>query len=158
MKHSMVDAIIAATVGGVAMYVFDPQTGRRRRSMLRDQFFGRGHDVERFLRRRVRWTGDRLYGAAAQARAALDGGEPASDRRIADRVRAAMGRVVSAPGAIDVNVAAGNVLLTGHVMAGERDRLLAAVADVQGVERVSDQLAAYDEPGRVPELQGAGRT
>ncbi|ARP88517.1 hypothetical protein CAL13_03935 [Bordetella genomosp. 9] len=158
MKNSMVDTIVAAALGAAAMYYFDPELGRRRRAMLRDQLAGRGHDAERFLRRKARYVRGHLQGMAAQTRSAMSpAGEPASDRRIAERVRAAIGRAVSTPGAVDVNVAAGNVLLTGHILAAEREKLVSTVSAVEGVERVTDQMSAYDDAGNVPELQGASK-
>ncbi|WP_082988188.1 BON domain-containing protein [Bordetella bronchialis] len=158
MKNHTLDYLVAAAVGAVAMYYFDPEMGRRRRAMLRDQAGGRVRDADHYLRRRARWAGDRLRGMAAQARHVIDdGGAPASDRKVHERVRAAIGRALSTPGAIDVNVAAGNVLLTGHVLSSEREKLISAVSAVDGVERVSDQLSEYGEPGNVPELQGANK-
>jgi osmotically-inducible protein OsmY len=159
MKNHTLDSLVAAALGAAAMYYFDPELGRRRRALLRDQFDSRTGDMRRFLQRRVRWTSDRMQGMAAEAHRALDRAEaPASDRKVHERVRAAMGRALSTPGAIDVNVAAGEVLLTGHVLASEREALLSAVRAVEGVERVTDQLSQYGEPGNVPELQGAPKT
>jgi osmotically-inducible protein OsmY len=158
MKNSMVDTVVAAALGAAAMYYFDPEMGRRRRAMLRDRLSSECRHAERFLRSRVQWASDRMHGLAAQARSGLASEEePASDRRITERVRAAIGRVVSTPGAVDVSVAVGSVLLTGHILAAERPKLLAAVSAVPGVEHVSDQLTEHDEPGNVPELQGAAK-
>ncbi|WP_066636213.1 BON domain-containing protein [Bordetella sp. H567] len=155
MKNHLVDTLVAAALGAAAMYYFDPETGRRRRAVLRDQAAGRAREARQYVRRQARWTGDRLQGMAAQVRHAASAGVPASDRKVHERVRTAIGRAISTPGAIDVNVSAGNVLLTGHVLAADREKLVQAVSSVDGVERVSDQLAEYGAAGNVPELQGA---
>ncbi|CAM3626970.1 BON domain-containing protein [Bordetella sputigena] len=156
MKNHTLDCLVAAALGAATMYYFDPELGRRRRALLRDQFDSRTADMQRFLRRRTQWTADHMRGMAARAQHALDTAEaPASDRKVHERIRAAIGRILSTPGAVDVNVAAGNVLLTGHVLASQRDALVSAVSAVEGVERVMDQLSQYGEPGNVPELQGA---
>lgn len=155
MKNRFLDTLVAMAVGAAAMYYLDPELGRRRRAQLRDQAGSRSREAQRYLRQQARWAGDRLYGLARQARHIGAAAAPASDRKVHERVRAAIGRVVSAPGAIDVNVAGGNVLLTGHVLMAERDRLVDAVSAVAGVERVIDQLSQYGSAGNVPELQGA---
>ncbi|WP_176463992.1 BON domain-containing protein [Bordetella genomosp. 11] len=155
MKNHLIDTLVAAALGAAAMYYLDPDMGRGRRSVLRDRAASRARDTSRFVRRKARWTGDRLQGVAVRLRHAASASVPASDRKIHERVRAAIGRVVSTPGAVDVNVAGGNVLLTGHILAAERQRLVDAVASVDGVERVADQLSEYGSAGHVPELQGA---
>lgn len=150
------DSIVAVALGAAAMYYLDPELGRRRRAMLRDQMVARRNEASRYLARNARRAAGELQGAAYVARSAMGmTGGPATDGQLRERIRSALGRLVSTPGSINVGVAGGNVLLTGHVLAGERDRLVSSIAGMDGVERVSDQMAVYDEPGNVPELQGA---
>jgi osmotically-inducible protein OsmY len=152
----LVDSVVAVALGAAAMYYLDPELGRRRRAMLRDQMMARRNEASRYLARNARRAAGELQGVAHGARAAVGMTEPpSSEGQLRERIRSALGRLVSTPGAINVGVAGGNVLLTGHVLAGERDALISSIAGMEGVERVSDQMAVYDEPGNVPELQGA---
>lgn len=57
-------------LGAAAMYLFDPEQGRRRRALVRDQMT----KARRVIRERAAGTtrdlGNRAYGAAAEARRA----------------------------------------------------------------------------------------
>lgn len=89
----------------------------------------------------------------ARARAAFASGET-DDQILVERVRAALGRAVSHPGAIDVSVANGRVVLNGPVLAHEHDRLLHAIQAVRGVEEIEDKLESHSQAGRISALQG----
>src|SRR5690606_41858308 len=71
-----------------------------------------------------------------------------------ERVRAQLGRLVSHPGAITVTAHAGDVTLSGQILAAEHQTLLSAVRAMAGVNRVDDRLQAHESPGNIPELQG----
>lgn len=76
-------------------------------------------------------------------------------RKLAERVRAELGRVVSHPRAIDVSMLhEGCVRLSGPILSSEADTLLAAIARVRGVATVEDDLERHDTPEGVPPLQG----
>ncbi len=74
------------------------------------------------------------------------------------RVRSSMGRVVSNPGAIAVMAEDGNVTISGPVLAGEVDGLLACVKSVPGVQEVHSQLTVRPTPDGIPGLQGTDRS
>lgn len=143
-------------LGASAMYLLDPERGRRRRAMLRDGISARACDSERFLRKSGRDFGNRARGMAARTRNRVFPARPVEDDVLAERVRAKMGRYVSHPGAIEVFAAAGRVTLRGPVLAEEADGLVRAVESVRGVREVDDRLEVHDEPGDVPGLQGGG--
>jgi hypothetical protein len=143
----------AALAGAVLTYFLDPDRGRRRRALVRDR-----------LVRAARLTGDtvdttsrdvrnRARGVVAEIKDWV-GGRPIDDRRLAERVRARIGAVIGHPGAIDVVVDGGRVILIGPVLGEEVDRLLRRVAAVRGVEAVDSRLDVHAEPGNVPGLQG----
>lgn len=117
---------IALTAG--AMYMLDPVSGNRRRLILRDRYAKAVRRVDDGTRKMV----------AMQAK--LRPGRQHSDRHVADRIRDALGRVISHPGAIDVAVHDGRVILRGNVFAHEHERLLDAIRAVQGVGIVTDYV------------------
>lgn len=145
---------VAAAVGAAIMYLFDPQSGRRRRAELRDKAEASRHDMQDLAEKQAKRITDRMQGIAAKVRSATGlGKHAADDDTIAERVRAEMGRLVGHPGAIDVAVVGGRVWLSGHILSSEHEALLAAVRGVAGVQDIDDRLTVHNEAGNVPELQ-----
>src|SRR5215208_4985333 len=143
-------------VGAGAMYLLDPDRGARRRSLLRDQGVHAGHKLSDGLAATARDTRNRTAGVAAEVRSRFRRDEP-NDEVLHERVRSGIGRVVSHPGAVDVNVFEGRVTLTGHVLSEELDSLLRGVGRVRGVREVQNELEIHSAAEGVPALQGAGR-
>src|SRR5437763_8489304 len=87
-------------LGAGLMYFLDPQQGRRRRGLVRDQLtslLSRADDAACCVGRDL---AHRARGVAAEARS-LVSADDADDRVIEGRVRSALGRVVSHPSAIE---------------------------------------------------------
>ena len=148
-------------IGGLAlgaglMYLLDPDRGRRRRAVLRDQAVHWTSRLDDAAATTARDLGHRSAGVVAQAGARFrrDG---ADDVVVEERVRSALGRLVSHPGAIEVRAKDGLVSLSGPVLANEADALLLGVRKVRGVRAVEDLLEVHESAEDVPGLQGAGR-
>lgn len=148
--------LFSAAVGAAAMYFLDPQAGRRRRARTRDK-------AERMSRRMrdaydvtLRDTEHRVMGLKAEARALRRRlrGEVVDDVTLAGRVRAALGRYVSHPHAIEVTATRGAVTLSGPILAHEAPSLMRAVGLVPGVRRIANELVEHREAGNVSSLQG----
>jgi osmotically-inducible protein OsmY len=75
--------------------------------------------------------------------------DPRSDADLRDRVQSRLGRVVSHPGAIRVDVDQGVVRLSGRVLAKERDGLLDQVQQVPGVRTLVNAMTSHDHPGEI---------
>src|SRR5262249_8067544 len=128
---SIARTLSAAALAATAMYWFDPSRGRRRRARFGDQALHLVRKVGRGLDASARAIAHRIEGRTAEVGAAFDGA-PAEDRVVAERVRSALGRVVSHPGAIEVVVESGRVRLKGAVLAKEVPALMRAVRGVRG--------------------------
>jgi uncharacterized membrane protein len=102
----------------------------------------------------ARDTVHRAQGAWAEARRLFSHEEHIDDEALVGRVRAALGRVVSHPHAIEAAASGGHLTLIGPILSYEVRPLLRAVRRVAGVRAVSDQLTVYNEPGNVSSLQG----
>jgi len=145
--------MVGAALGAAAMYWLDPATGRRRRSLLRDRLGSAAGDFAEGVSVGGRDLWHRTRGIDARMRSVLTP-DNATDEVLVERVRAALGRAVSHPGAIDVAARNGQVRLSGAVLARERAALLDVVLSVRGVKEVLDELAVYESAEGVPSLQG----
>jgi uncharacterized membrane protein len=148
--------ITGVMVGAGAMYLLDPDRGARRRSLLRDQGLHAGHKLGDGLAATARDARNRTRGTAAALRARFRSDE-AGEEVLHERVRSAIGRAVSHPGAITVVVTGDRITLTGQVLADEVDQLIQKVAQVRGVSEVRNELEIHQSAAGVPSLQGPGR-
>ncbi|MGQ0749051.1 MAG: BON domain-containing protein [Betaproteobacteria bacterium] len=141
-------------VGAIAMFFMDPQRGRRRRALVRDQLLHLAHRVRDARRVTAADIANRGSGLWAMTQRWLRRDRLASDRDVTERVRARLGRVVSHPHAIEVALREGHVILSGPILIEEVQPLVSAVKSVEGVRSVEDRLSAYAEARGVSALQG----
>lgn len=156
--------VVAAVASGLAlfglgaglMYFFDPTSGRRRRALVRDQVVGLGHDIRDQTDALAAQFRDKARRVQATVRSVPTRvfGEDVTDPVLAERVRSALGRVVSHPGSIEVSAWEGRIHLSGAILASEMDDLIAAVAAVPGVRDFEHDLDVHEVAGNVPGLQG----
>lgn len=154
--NKLLVAVAAVGAGVGAMYLLDPDRGRRRRAragQLAMHVANRTAAVAATAGRDMR---DRAKGVAAQAWARSRAGAPPSDDVLVERVRARLGRLVAHPHALQVAAHEGHIRLVGPVFRVEVEQLLDGVAAVSGVLTVDNQLDAYDDATHVSALQGAG--
>ncbi|PYS95118.1 MAG: hypothetical protein DMF65_14520 [Acidobacteria bacterium] len=142
--------------GAALMYMLDPDRGARRRALVRDKAVSLANKTPDALNATARDLSNRARGLVSEASAMFRGDE-ASDEVIVQRVRAAMGRIVSHPHAIRVESNEGRVSLSGNILADEVDDFLSCAGSVRGVRDVDNRLTVYEEADGVPDLQG-GRT
>jgi uncharacterized membrane protein len=145
---------VGGALGALAMYFLDPNLGRRRRARTHDRVTHAAKVVNEGARVTARDTVHRAQGAWAEAKRLFSHEDEVSDEALVARVRAALGRVVSHPHAIEVAATGGHVTLGGPILAYEVRALLRTVRRVPGVRAVSDQLSVHTEPGNVSSLQG----
>jgi uncharacterized membrane protein len=143
-----------AAIGVALMYFLDPNSGRRRRARTRDKVVHAAKLVNEGAKVTARDTVQRAQGAWAEAKRLFNHEDDVGDDALVGRVRAALGRVVSHPHAVEVAASGGHIALIGPILSYEVRPLLKAVRRVPGVWAVSDQLTVYNEPGSVSSLQG----
>lgn len=148
-----VASIIGTGIGAGLMYYLDPERGRRRRAMVRDQMSHGLRKAVAGMDAASRDVVNRVRGTGAVARSWVWSG-PVSDEVLTQRVRSAIGRVVGHPASIEVTARDGVVTLSGPILAHEVNTLLKRVAAVGGVKSVEDRLEVYEHAGNVPGLQG----
>jgi osmotically-inducible protein OsmY len=145
-------------VGGILIglglaYLLDPDRGARRRALVRDKATSTGHKVADGVGAAAADLRNRVGGTAAEVRSRIRG-EQVSDEILHERVRSALGRAVSSPGAIVVTAHEAKVTLQGPVLEGELDGLLRAVRRVRGVSEVVNELEVHPTADNVPALRG----
>jgi uncharacterized membrane protein len=149
--------VTSAALGAAAMYVLDPNKGRRRRAIFRDKTRSSLTNITHLAQVSARDLSHRVQGLRAVARRLFKGRGAADDLVLIERVRAKMGRVVSHPHAIQIGARDGRITLSGPIVPGEVEPLLDAVRSVWGVSGIDDHLVVYDRPESIPALQGGGR-
>lgn len=140
-------------IGAGLMYLYDPERGRRRRALIRDQAISLVRNSDEAIDKASRDFRNRFRGMWAET-AALFSGDDAPDWVIEERVRAELGRVSRHSSAIEVNSQAGHVRLSGPILADEVERILAYVSKVRGVRGVDNRLEVHETANNIPALQG----
>src|SRR5690349_17896188 len=100
----MIPLLFGAALGGAAMYLFDPDKGRRRRALIRDQAVKTRTDLQDFVDKGTRDLKQRGSAATGRLRSrarSFFARSKASDDVLVQRVRSTMGRYVAHPGAVD---------------------------------------------------------
>ncbi len=146
--------VTGALAGAGAMYFLDPERGRRRRALVRDEIDHLRRQFEDELDAGSRDAANRARGVVATIARLLTPADDADDRTVADRVRSTLGRLTSHPRAIEVAVTDGRVRLAGPILAVEADAVRAAVVGVRGVTSFDDALVLHETAAGVPQLQG----
>jgi hypothetical protein len=139
---TLANVALAFAAGALAMYLMDPNTGRRRRAIVRDRSVSMRHDAERYVRGKSKRAADRLRGVAARTRASLTS-EPVDDDLLHERIRARLGRLVERPHDVEVHVRDGRVQLKGHVAEEEFHDLLHTVSSMRGVQNLESLLRTH---------------
>ena len=148
--------LVGAALGGVAMYFLDPEKGRRRRALVRDQAVRAGTEVQEFVEQGTRDLQSRGHAASGRVRS-LFRRRQATDKVLVERVRSKMGRHVLHPSSIEVTAASGHVTLSGLVFAHERHDLLDAIVQLPGVVDVIDRLTVFEAAPDITELHAGAR-
>src|SRR5712692_10864806 len=130
-------------VGAAMMYLLDPNRGKRRRALVRDQLAHLAKRTPEIVDTTARDLKNRARGMVAEMRSQLSGDE-VSDEVLVDRVRSKMGRVVSHPGAVHVSAGGGRIALSGRIRQNELEPLLSAVKKVKGVVDVKSKLESIE--------------
>jgi hypothetical protein len=141
--------------GAVLIYLLDPDTGSRRRAVVRNKAVWTARKTAERSAALARDLRNRTAGIAAEFRNRGMQDIP-EDAVLEARVRTAIGRASAHAGAIGVSAIDGLVLLIGPVLESDYDRVYRAVCNVRGVVDVDDQLTVHQSAESVPGLQGEG--
>src|SRR5438034_402162 len=119
--------------GAAFMYLSDPDRGKRRRALARDQAVKTWNDFSGLVDKAQRDLVNRSEGALCAAKALFR--QPFSDLDVlVQRVRSRLGRLVSHPHAIEVTVEDSRIVLSGPILENDLDCLLRGARSVPGVK------------------------
>lgn len=150
--------LAGAAIGAAAMYLSDPDRGRRRRALIRDKVVHTAHRSQGAIGTASRDLANRMQGMRAKTgRLFSRRAKATDDQLLIERVRSMVGRAVSHPHAVKVHAQDGSIILSGPVFAHEKAQLLEAVRTVSGVMRIDDALQVHERAEGIPSLQGEGR-
>src|SRR5437762_1197845 len=142
-----------AGLGAALMYMFDPDRGNRRRSLIRDKVEAAGNKLSDTAYKMQRDLRNRAYGVVAETKSIFQHDE-VTDDLLVDRVRSRLGRIPVHIGAFDITAKDGVVTLRGQILADELPQVLRAARFVRGVKEIDNQLEVHERSGNVPALQG----
>jgi uncharacterized membrane protein/gas vesicle protein len=144
-----------AAIGAVAMYLSDPDRGKRRRALAGDKMRSLALKTGDAIESTSRDLGNRMQGLRARTRRLfLQRNAATDDQILVERARSKIGRAVSHPHAITVAAQQGRVVLSGPILAAEKQRLLELVWAVPGVAGIEDRLDVHERPEGIQALQG----
>lgn len=157
--QNLVKLLGAAALGAAAMYISDPERGRRRRALATDKMRSFATKTGDALNVASRDLGNRAQGWRAQATRILSRRqqEENSDELLMARIRKEIGRVVTHPRAVKVSLQHGMVTLHGPVLAHEKQQLLDCVQSLTGIGSIDDKLEVHESAAGIPSLQGEGK-
>jgi hypothetical protein len=150
-QHVLRSTMLGAGLGAGLMFLFDPDRGVRRRSLVRDKVIRARHKTRDVVNATRRDFGNRMEGVAAELRGT---GDTPDEFTLIERVRAKLGRVASQPRMIHVTASNGSITLSGDIFASEADAVVSAVRGVRGVCDVNNQLIVHRDDYGSPALQG----
>jgi hypothetical protein len=145
--------VVTMGLGAGAMYLLDPENGKRRRALVRDQVVHLGAATTKNAGKAARDLRNRTRGAAHELTARLQR-EEVDDVVLQDRVRARLGHVAAHPHGIQVTCEDGCVTVSGRVDPNEREAVLTAIGRVRGVCEIVDTMEPGETAATPPALGG----
>jgi osmotically-inducible protein OsmY len=139
MARTVVRSAVGVAVTTGLAYLFDPESGQRRRQSLRDRCTGAAKRIGDGARVTTYDLTHRLNSVSARMKSKLSR-DKSSDQALTKRVYAALWRALPHPGTINVVAHGGHVILYGDVAHAEHQHAAEIVRSVEGVHEVSDHL------------------
>jgi len=152
--------ITGSIVGATAMYIFDENSGRRRRAGARNKAVHFLKQAQWASTRKAQDMKNRALGSVMEIRSRVrdESQYPLDDEVLQERVRAQIGHVVSHPGALEIRAERGTVTVSGPVLVGEREKIRTRLNKTRGVQECDLQVIEHASKEGIPGLQGTSRT
>lgn len=132
-------SIMSAAVGAGLMFLLDPDKGKRRRALIRDQLTHFKHKMTGVINAKTQDARNRGLGLIARSRRVFEA-DKVSEDALAAKVRRVVQEKVSDPGAIETQVENGRVILSGNILDEELPVLLESVQRLDEVSTIDNRL------------------
>jgi hypothetical protein len=140
-------------LGAGLMALLDPGRGATRRSFIRDKTFHGLRVTGREGAKQMKRLQNGLAGALAESKAKLfERNVP--DDIVVERVRAQLGHVVKNFGLLEVDARQGYVTIWGHVLRGERGKIIDRLQETRGVRNFYIQVDEHDNLDEIAGFHG----
>lgn len=153
MANRVFACAAGAITGAVAMFLWDPRSGKRRRAMWRQRAASKYRGASQTVAAHSRDLGGRARGAMQDMKASTEPAAPPSDDILKERVRARLGHVVSHAHSLEVQAEDGMVTISGPVAQGVEQALIDEISRVPGVRDVETELTVQPVSESTPELR-----
>ena len=140
-------------IGAGIMYFLDPQQGDRRKALVRDQMMRFRDESKDAIDVGVRDLRNRTRGLLAEGMAIVSN-EGVPDYVMEERIRSRLGFLTRNPGAMQVSVRNGEVVIDGDILAEEAESFAAGLQRLRGVKNIRNNLSVHQEAGDISALRG----
>lgn len=137
--------LLSALGGAGIMYLTDPQTGKGRREMLREQMNKAANQANSRLQEMRKEAEDRAEAMMSEAQQRIDQlQDVVEDEVLEQRIRAELGHIINHPtNGITVTALNGRVMVRGNMYAYEVDPFIQAIQLIPGVREVVNELTTH---------------
>ncbi|MCC6367540.1 MAG: BON domain-containing protein [Bryobacterales bacterium] len=132
-------------IGALGMYLFDPDRGKRRRTLVRDKAVKAYKETVETVAKTEEDLINRAKGLAAEVKSTI-AHEEVEDSVLLARIRSRMGHLVKNPQTVNVAVKEGKVSLEGKLSHAEYHALMASIRHTPGVKGLVNQLQFTPTP------------
>ena len=147
--------LLGAAAGAAAAHFLDPDSGARRRNMLRDRGASKARSAASTAQSQAQYAAGQAKGAASAVTPSPTRLEDADDVTLARKVETEIFRDADAPkGDVSVDVQGGIAYLRGTVSDDWSERMAAAARSVDGVKGVKNLLHPPGTPAPAAEPRG----
>ena len=151
-RGTIMGLLAGAAAGAAAMFVLDPQSGRRRRSLIRDKAVKFRNTVDETvtdeLPQRIDYLSGFATGAKHRVRKLVNGSDsrPENEQVLVDRVLSTVFRDPDLPkGDVNIDASGTTVFLRGSIDdPAAREEIEKRVRDVEGVDHVVNLINQPD--------------
>src|SRR5690606_8602355 len=151
--NSVTRSLLGVALAAGAMYIFDPDSGHRRRVLLRDRCARAAQRLELRTRDARHEVSHQVHDLTAKARTQL-ARRKVNDKALLKQSRAAIARASSHPEAIACTAHDGHVYLRGDTLTYEHQHVLDEMRSLEGVRVITDHLTIREPHEGIRRLHG----
>ncbi len=139
----LLSVLTSAGIAAAFVYFYDPVSGKRRRTLMRERANRTVHDAQHFLDVASRDLQNRSFGIMEELRSRL-AGQKVDDDKLVRRVAARLGHHMMRAKDVGITAEDGVVTLEGPILSSEIDAVIRAIQRIPGVRELRNQLTIHE--------------